>query len=154
MISKKHQELIEKIKSSIEGIKNKTEILQKTVELIGSFSPDFNWTGFYLLKDNILEVGPYIGPETPHKKIELNQGICGAAASRKKSIIVDDVNDDPRFLACSITTRSEIVVPLMDGEICLGEIDIDSNKPNNFTDEDRLMLEEIASLIVNNLKQL
>jgi len=154
MISKKHQELIEKIKSSIEGIKNKTEILQKTVELIDSFSPDFNWTGFYLLKDNILEVGPYIGPETPHKKIELNQGICGAAASRKKSIIVDDVNDDPRFLACSITTRSEIVVPLMDGEICLGEIDIDSNKPNNFTDEDRLMLEEIASLIVNNLKQL
>ncbi|MFH2048358.1 MAG: GAF domain-containing protein, partial [bacterium] len=76
MISKKHQNLIEKIKSSIGGINSKTEILQKTVELIDSFSPDYNWTGFYLLKDNILEVVPYIGPETPHKKIELNQGIC------------------------------------------------------------------------------
>lgn len=154
MISQNRKDLIEKIKSSIDGLKNKTEILQKGVELIDSFSPDYNWTGFYLLNDNILEVGPYIGPETPHKKIELNQGICGAAASQKKSIIVDDVNDDPRFLACSITTRSEIVVPLMDGEICLGEIDIDSNKPENFSDEDRQMLEEIARLIVNSLKQL
>lgn len=154
MISQNRQDLIEKIKSSIDGLKNKTEILQKGVELIDSFSPDYNWTGFYLLNDNILEVGPYIGPETPHIKIELNRGICGAAASQKKSIIVDDVNDDPRFLACSITTRSEIVVPLMDGEICLGEIDIDSNKPENFSDEDRQMLEEIARLIVNSLKQL
>ena len=154
MIRGKHEKLIIEIDSIISGLNDKDEILQKSIELIDDFSPDFNWTGFYLLKDNILEVGPYIGPETPHVKIELNSGICGAAASQKKSIIIDDVNADPRFLACSITTKSEIVVPLMDGDICLGEIDIDSNKPDNFTDEDRIMLEKIARLIVDKLKQI
>ena len=153
-MSNKHTELVRQVKTAIEKLTTKDEILQKSVELIDNFSPDFNWTGFYILKNNILEVGPYIGPETSHTKIELNNGICGAAASQKKSIIVDDVNEDPRFLACSITTRSEIVIPLMDGEICLGEIDIDSNKPNNFTNDDRLMLEGIASHIVERLRKL
>ena len=85
--------------------------------------------------------------------IELNKGICCAAASQKKSIIVEDVNADPRFLACSLTTRSEIVVPLMDGHTCLGEIDIDSDKPGYFTDEDRQMLEEIAAVVVERFRQ-
>jgi len=154
MISEKHSGLIKQVKSAIEKLSNRDEILKKSVELIDNFSPDFNWTGFYLMKNNILEVGPYIGPETTHTKIELNKGICGAAASQKKSIIVEDVNDDPRFLACSITTRSELVVPLMDGDLCLGEIDIDSNKPNNFSSDDRLMLEEIADLIVKRFNML
>ncbi len=154
MTNQKHEELIEKVKTSIDGLNDINKILQKSAELIDKFSEDYNWTGFYLMKDNILEIGPYVGPETPHTKIELNKGICGAAASQKKSIIVDDVNDDPRFLACSITTRSEIVVPLMDGDICLGEIDIDSNKPDNFTNEDRIMLEEIADLIVKKLRNI
>ena len=153
-MSNKHTELVRQVKTAIEKLTTKDEIFKKSVELIDNFSPDFNWTGFYILKNNILEVGPYIGPETSHTKIELNNGICGAAASQKKSIIVDDVNEDPRFLACSITTRSEIVVPLMDGEICLGEIDIDSNRPNNFTNDDRLMLEEIANHIVKRLRKL
>jgi len=153
-MSNKHTELVRQVKTAIEKLTTKDEIFKKSVELIDNFSPDFNWTGFYILKNNILEIGPYIGPETSHTKIELNNGICGAAATQKKSIIVDDVNEDPRFLACSITTRSEIVVPLMDGEICLGEIDIDSNRPNNFTNDDRLMLEEIASHIVKRLRKL
>jgi GAF domain-containing protein len=107
-----------------------------------------------MMRGDVLEVGPYVGPETPHTKIELNSGICGAAASSKKSVIVDDVNADPRFLACSITTKSEIVVPLMDGDVCLGEIDIDSNQPAFFTDDDRQMLETIAGKIVQKLKTL
>lgn len=153
-MSNKYTELVDQVKSAIEKLTTQDEILKKSVELIDNFSSNFNWTGFYLLKDNILEIGPYIGDKTSHTKIELNKGICGAAASQKKSIIVDDVNSDHRFLACSITTRSEIVIPLMDGEICLGEIDIDSNKPNNFTNDDCLMLEEISNLIVKRLKNL
>lgn len=107
-----------------------------------------------MLRHGVLEVGPYVGPPTKHTRIELNKGICGAAASQKRSLIVDDVNADPRFLACSLTTRSEIVVPLMDGHACLGEIDIDSDKPSHFTDDDRLMLEEIAAEVVIRLKQI
>jgi L-methionine (R)-S-oxide reductase len=67
-------------------------------------------------------------------------------------VLVDDVTIDPRFLACSILTRSEIVVPLMDGKTVLGEIDIDSNRPGNFSDGDREMLERIAAIIVERLK--
>ena len=149
----RRQQLIYAVKIAIASLKAENEILRKTVELIDAFSPDFNWTGIYMMRDGVLEVGPYVGPTTEHTRIELNQGICGAAASQKKSVIVDDVNADPRFLACSLTTRSEIVVPLMDGQTCLGEIDIDSDKPSNFTDDDRRMLEEIAAVVVQHLKR-
>jgi len=150
----KRQQLVYAVKIAIAGLKSESEVFQKAVELIDAFSPDFNWTGIYLMRGGVLEVGPYIGPKTEHTRIELNAGICGAAASQKKSIIVDDVTSDPRFLACSLSTRSEIVVPLMDGTTCLGEIDIDSDKPSHFTDDDRLMLEEIAAAVVEGLKQL
>ena len=148
----KQLQLINNIKTAIAGLTTEPEILQKTVELIDAFSPDFNWTGFYMLRNGVLEVGPYVGPETEHTRIELNSGICGAAATQKQSVVIDDVNADKRFLACSITTRSEIVVPLMYGDECLGEIDIDSDRPSNFTNDDRKMLEEIASVIVERLK--
>jgi len=150
----KRQQLVRTVRTAIAGQKTEQEILQKAIELIDAFSADFNWTGFYVMRDGVLEVGPYIGPKTEHTRIELNSGICGAAATQKKSVIVDDVKADPRFLACSLTTRSEIVVPLMDGQTCLGEIDIDSDKMSNFTDDDRRMLEEIASVVVDRLKQI
>lgn len=149
----KRIELIEKVKLAISDKYSEEDILRSAIELIDAYSDGYNWTGFYMLKNGILEVGPYVGPETPHTKIELNSGICGAAASQKKSVLVDDVNADPRFLACSITTKSEIVVPLMDGDNCLGEIDIDSNQPAFFTEDDRLMLEKIAEIVVKRLKQ-
>jgi L-methionine (R)-S-oxide reductase len=149
----KRQVLVQAVREAIAGQETEEGILQKTVELINAFSTDFNWTGFYMLRNGVLEIGPYVGPVTEHTRIELDSGICGAAASQKKSVIVDDVNADPRFLACSLTTRSEIVVPLMDGQTCLGEIDIDSDKPSNFTDNDRQMLEEIAAVVVERLKQ-
>jgi GAF domain-containing protein len=146
------RQLIDNVRIAIANLKSEEEILRSTATLIDEFSPDFNWTGFYMLRDGVLEVGPYVGPETQHVRIELNSGICGAAASEKKTVIVDDVKTDSRFLACSLTTRSEIVVPLMDGETVLGEIDIDSDQPGHFTAEDRAMLEEIASLVVERLK--
>jgi len=145
------QALITEIESAIADKDSESEVLSAAIGLIDSFSESYNWTGFYIMRGDILEVGPYVGPETPHTKIELNSGICGAAASQKESIVVDDVKADPRFLACSITTRSEIVVPLMDGDRCLGEIDIDSNQPSFFTDQDRQMLEKIAKIIVAKL---
>ncbi len=147
-------QLIDKIREVAKQAEDVDRLLKDSIELIDNFSDGYDWTGYYLMKGDILEVGPYVGEETPHTKIELNQGICGAAASQKQTVIVSDVNADPRFLACSITTKSEIVVPLMDGDICLGEIDIDSNQPNFFREDDRIMLEEIAELIVRSLKDL
>lgn len=154
MIANSRLQLIDNVRIAIAPLTSREDILKTSVELIDAFSEDFNWTGVYLLHGDLLKVGPYVGPETPHKEIRLNSGICGAAASRKETILVDDVTADPRFLACSISTRSEIVVPLMDGETVLGEIDIDSNRPGNFTAEDREMLERIAGLIVEKLRQI
>jgi L-methionine (R)-S-oxide reductase len=154
MIDKDRRQLVDNIKSAIASKQTRGEILRAAVELIAGSSDRFDWTGFYLLEGDILVVGPYVGPPTPHTRIELNQGVCGAAASRQETIIVDDVNADPRFLACSITTRSEIVVPLMDGDTCIGEIDIDSNRPSAFTPEDREILEAVATSIVDRLRQI
>ncbi len=152
MIDDRRKQLIDNIRIAIANNGNETAVLKTVVELIDGFSEHFNWTGFYLMKDGYLEVGPYVGPETPHTRIELSKGICGAAARDQQSIIVDDVNADPRFLACSISTRSEIVVPLMDGATVLGEIDIDSNQPSHFKQADKEMLEAIAGIVVDRLR--
>ena len=113
----------------------------------------FNWVGFYMIEkgrpgeDPMLLLGPYVGAVTPHTRIPLNQGICGAAASSGKTVIVDDVNSDPRYLACSLETKSEIVVPIhVKGEV-VGELDIDSHTPAAFTPDDRQLVEHCARLV-------
>lgn len=152
-MDEKRQQLIEDVTKAIANEHSEYDILDAAIRLIDAYSDDFNWTGFYMMRDGVLEVGPYIGPVTDHTRIELNSGICGAAASQKQSVIVDDVNSDERFLACSLSTRSEIVVPLMDGDECLGEIDIDSDRPAFFTPDDRAMLEQVAAVVVARLKE-
>lgn len=150
----RRRELIEKVRTAATRADSEDVLLKTVIELIDNFSDSYNWTGFYLMQGDHLKVGPYIGPETEHVKIELNRGLCGAAASQKATVTVDDVQSDPRFIACSLSTRSEIVVPLMDGDTVLGEIDIDSNQPAFFTDQDKLMLEEIAALVVDRLRRI
>jgi L-methionine (R)-S-oxide reductase len=150
----KRRQLIERVRMAIADKTTENEVLKTAAELIDAFSEGYNWTGFYMKRGDVLEIGPYVGPPTPHTTIELNRGICGTAATQKKTIVVDDVNADPRFLACSVNTRSEIVVPLMDADRCLGEIDIDSNQSAFFGEQDRQMLEEIAGVIVTKLKRI
>src|SRR5215467_14577854 len=92
-----------------------TELMQVIVHRLAEAVPKFNWVGFYMIDPadpNTLVLGPFVGAPTPHVRIPLNQGICGAAASSGETIVVDDVHSDPRYLACSLETRSEIVVPL------------------------------------------
>lgn len=124
-----------------------TEALLQTVTILDRHFAHFHWTGVYLLEGDTLVVGPYIGAETPHTRIKIGEGICGSAAREKTTIVVDDVSADSRYLACSLSTRSEIVVPLLDGDRVLGEIDIDSSLPAAFSAGDREFLEEIARLV-------
>lgn len=114
--------------------------------------PDYTWAGIYLLDGNELVLGPFLGKPSPHTRIPLGRGICGAAAAEKATIVVDDVNADPRYLACSTETRSEIVVPIMRGGDVLGEIDVDSDRPAAFGAADRELLESIASLLATRLQ--
>lgn len=109
----------------------------------------YNWVGFYMLEKSepILALGPFEGAMTPHTRIPLNQGICGAAASSGKTVVVDNVNSDPRYLACSIETKSEIVVPVFVRGKVVGELDIDSHFPAAFTAEDRELVEHCAARV-------
>ena len=129
------------------GAPDARSVLAETVALLRRERPHYNWVGIYLLEKDELVLGPYVGKPTPHTRIPLNKGICGAAASSGQTLIVDDVNSDPRYLACSLETRSEIVVPIArDGRV-LGEIDIDSDQPAAFTEEDRALLEAVARIL-------
>ena len=126
-------------------------LMAQTVNLLRSERPHYDWVGIYLLRDGELILGPYLGKLTPHTRIPLNQGICGAAASSGQTIVVDDVHADPRYLACSLETRSEIVVPIIHNGRVLGEIDVDSDTSAAFTDADRLLLEAVSAILASNI---
>src|SRR6202789_3959274 len=111
----------------------------------------YNWVGFYMLEPGteppVLVLGHFQGAMTPHTRIHLNQGICGAAASSGKTVVVDDVSKDDRYLACSLETKSEIVVPIfVRGEV-VGELDIDSHFAAAFGEDDRDLVEYCAQLV-------
>jgi L-methionine (R)-S-oxide reductase len=120
------------------------------VEIISQRLPYYNWTGFYMLDSNdpeTLVLGPFRGAPTEHVRIPVSQGICGAAVAQNDTVIVDDVNSDPRYLACSLKTKSEIVVPVRANGAVLGEIDIDSHKLAAFSVPDREFLENCAAIV-------
>ncbi len=143
--------LLTAVQSAIAAAPNATSAIRQTVALLKDAMPDYAWVGVYLLDGNELVLGPYVGKPSPHTRIPLGRGICGAAAAEKATIVVDDVNADPRYLACSIETKSEIVVPIMQGAEVLGEIDIDSDRAAAFGSRDRALLEPIAALLADRL---
>ena len=124
------------------------EVLRKTVEVLHDRFERYSWVGIYLVEGADLVLGPWKGPQaTEHVRIPIGQGICGAAAASGVTEIVDDVNADDRYLACFVSTRSEIVVPIAYEGRVVGEIDIDSDVPAAFGPEDREFLERVALLI-------
>jgi L-methionine (R)-S-oxide reductase len=124
------------------------EVLRKTVEVLHDRVEAYSWVGIYLVEGDDLVLGPWKGPQaTEHVRIPIGEGICGAAAARGVTEIVDDVHADERYLACFVSTRSEIVVPIAYEGRVVGEIDIDSDVPAAFGPEDREFLERVALLL-------
>ena len=149
-----HEAVLAEVRAAIDREQDATEALRATVQLLESRMADYTWVGIYLCHSNELVLGPFVGKPSPHTRIPLGRGICGAAASEKATVIVDDVNEDPRYLACSAETRSEIVVPILSGggsNDVLGEIDVDSDRPAAFGPRDKQMLEAIARLLAPRL---
>ena len=122
-------------------------LCEETVTLLKENCPTYDWVGIYYVCGQNLNLGPYQGAPTEHQIIPIGEGICGAAAAEDATIVVPDVTADARYIACSIETRSEIVVPVRNGGEAFAEIDIDSHTPNAFADEDRTMIEEIAEIL-------
>lgn len=107
---------------------------------------NINWCGFYILKDNFLYLGPFQG-EIACNIIPLNKGVCGYAASNKKIVIVDNVNEFPGHIACSTASKSEIVVPIIVNDKVKAVIDIDAPIFNRFNQEDASLLKECAKVL-------
>ena len=142
-----YETVLDEIRTAVECEADATRAMARTVNLLKTRLDDYTWAGIYVLEGNELCLGPFVGKPSPHTRIPLGRGICGAAAAEKATIIVDDVNADPRYLACSVDTKSEIVVPIMlHGEV-LGELDIDSDRAAAFGDDDRALLEQVAALL-------
>lgn len=133
----------QELQQSINETKNADTAYRTCVKILKRDFPKYNWVGIYLVEGNELVVHNYIGAPTPHTRIPIGQGICGAAVAEEQTIVVPEVNADPRYLACSIETKSEIVVPIQ-GRRMYGEIDIDSHTPNAFHPYDQKMLEDMA----------
>jgi L-methionine (R)-S-oxide reductase len=146
------EDILNSIRRLAAGAGDARTLLAETGALLQRERPHYNWVGVYLLEGNELVLGPFVGKPTPHTRIPLNKGICGAAASSGNTLIVDDVHADPRYLACSLETRSEIVVPIVRAGRVLGEIDIDSDTPAAFTEEDRRLLEAVAEILAEKIR--
>ena len=150
MATLKPQEIKAAVDRLVSTATSVEQVLRGVVELLHNNLLKYNWVGFYMLEKNrnMLALGPFLGAMTPHTRIPLNEGICGAAASTGKTVVVDDVNADPRYLACSIETKSEIVVPVFVKGRVVGELDIDSHFAAAFAgDEDRELVEHCAAKV-------
>lgn len=121
---------------------------QALCDLLRSINPKYDWIGIYWVDGDQLTLGPWTGDQpTEHVRIPIDQGICGAAVREQQTIIVDDVNADPRYLSCFTHTKSEIVVPIYADGLIIGEIDIDGKGIGDFDASDKNFLEEVAVLI-------
>ncbi len=109
---------------------------------------DFFWVGFYMVEQNQLVLGPFQGP-VACTRISLGKGVCGTAWAQKKSMLVPDVEKFSGHIACSDLSKSEVVIPLIKGEHVLGVLDIDSNKLDDFDEEDVEFLTQLCTWLVS-----
>ncbi|MBT8283585.1 MAG: GAF domain-containing protein [Muriicola sp.] len=127
--------------------KSVSERLQAICDLLRRDVPYYDWVGFYFSNSDKQELilGPYSGEETDHTVIPFGKGICGQVAVSNENFVVPDVGAQDNYIACSITVKAEIVVPLFVNGENIGQIDIDSNTPDPFSEEDERFLEFINS---------
>ncbi|MGB8646250.1 MAG: GAF domain-containing protein [Anaerolineae bacterium] len=120
------------------------ELLETMTDALHTHFKHYSGVYIYMVEGDLLVLHHYRGRPTEHVRIPVGEGVCGRAVRIKETVTVDDVTADPDYIMCSLETRSEIVVPILRGDIALGEIDIDSDIPGAFNQQDQLFLEELA----------
>ena len=145
----KYELMLPQLKALTEGVNNNVGALANAAALIHE-TMGFFWTGFYLIEDNILKLGPFQGPVACYT-IPYGKGVCGTAWKENKTIIVKDVEEFPGHIACSSLSRSEIVVPIFKGNKILGVLDIDSKEIGTFDETDKEYLESAMKILSENL---
>lgn len=148
------QELRPKVTAILLGSKEPVTVrLQNLCGFLKESVPYYNWVGFYFRNGEReeLKLGPYAGEPTEHTLIPFGKGICGQVALSNQNFVVPDVMAQDNYIACSLTVKAEIVVPLFSNGVNVGQIDIDSNTPDPFTEADERFLEfvngEVAKIL-------
>lgn len=145
----KYLHFIEQYAPLIDGERNIISVLANTTAALKE-AFGFFWTGFYLVRDGELHLGPFQGSVACYR-IKRGRGVCGTAWAEARTQVVADVDKFPGHIACSSLSRSEIVVPMISGGEVVGVLDIDSENLNTFDETDRIYLEKIVKMIVKNL---
>ena len=143
--TQQYESLIPQVKGLLEG---ETDLVANLANLVASLKEQFQWlwVGFYLVKNNELVLGPFQGP-VACTRIRKGRGVCGTSWEKEETIIVPDVERFPGHIACSSSSRSEIVVPVMRNNEVMGVLDVDSEKFDQFDETDQIYLEKIVELI-------
>jgi len=146
--------IFETLKPEVKNLVNNTnntldDRLLSICELLENHIDYYNWVGFYFKNGNKneLKLGPYVGEPTDHTIIPFGKGICGQVALSDENFVVPDVAAQDNYIACSITVKAEIVIPIFVKGENVGQIDIDSNTPNPFTPKDERFLEFVCEQV-------
>jgi GAF domain-containing protein len=142
-----YENLASQLRSLLEGERDFIANAANFSSLLYHSLPDLNWTGFYLLKEGELVLGPFQG-KPACVRIAMGKGVCGAAAEQRQTILVDNVHEFPGHIACDSESNSEIVVPLIKDQQLIGVLDLDSPLFGRFDDEDARGLNDLVSLFM------
>jgi GAF domain-containing protein len=145
--------VLAEIEHALDGLDDREAALHAAMAILARQLPSYNWVGVYVLDGGVLNLGPYVGAKTDHTLIPVGRGVCGTAVAEERDIVVDDVRALGNYLACSLETRSEIVVLIRDpdsGRI-LGQIDADGHTVGAFDESDRQLLSAVAERLAPRL---
>lgn len=140
-------EIVSQVEQTVDSSATRDEVLRDAVQILKQEREHYNWVGIYLVEGDTLVLHNYKGKPTEHTHIPIGKGVCGVAVAEGANQIVGDVTRLDNYLACSVETRAEIVVLIRRDMDILGQIDIDSDLENAFTEEDEALLSRVADLI-------
>jgi L-methionine (R)-S-oxide reductase len=145
------ENILQKVSTIIETNQQSQQVLLAICQLLKEEVDHYDWVGFYIADGDkqMLTLGPYVGKPTEHTKIAVGKGVCGQVAENKQTMVVQDVSKMDNYIACSIDVQSEIVVPVIKKGLFVAEIDIDSHAFAPFNNDDKILLEQIASKITH-----
>ncbi|MBA4601440.1 GAF domain-containing protein [Thermoactinomyces mirandus] len=142
-----YETMLNQLSGLLEGETDWLANLSNTASHLIHSLPDLNWAGFYLLKDEELVLGPFMG-KPACVRIPVSKGVCGTAVKEKRTLLVKDVTTFPGHIACDADSRSEVVIPLYVNRQIIGVLDIDSPKQARFDEEDVANLEKYAGILL------
>ncbi|HKV95223.1 MAG TPA: GAF domain-containing protein [Candidatus Angelobacter sp.] len=145
-----HQALLEDFSTYARSAPNAASLMTYISQRLHEQLARYNWVGFYLVDPDdpgVLVVGPYVGSFSPNQRIPINKGLCGAAATTRQTVVVNDVASDPRYLSGSEIVKANLVAPIFAGKELVAELDIESYFTNTFTRAEQTFAESIAVIV-------